>query len=227
MAAFRSSALWLIVVGPSLLACLYDGGDRCGPHQEYDGDRCVCAAGYGLTGNQCIACGTHEVGSLAGCSCEPGFVRASANGPCEEQAGLGKSCQSDSDCTHPGYSYCRVEGGTGYCTVSNCKDSSACNTSIDYACNDRATPTFCERPPTGLGTACSDSSACAGFEASYCEALSEKVCLVNGCKEKPDKCHGDWVCCDIGVLRESLCIPPSSLEGGKCPVGGTLIPRGQ
>ncbi|HEX2679105.1 MAG TPA: hypothetical protein VHM19_20790, partial [Polyangiales bacterium] len=107
----------------------------------------------------------------------------------------------------------------------NCKSSADCDTTVDYACNDRVSPSFCERPPRGLGTSCASDADCAGFTASYCEALSSHVCLVNECKADPDRCHGDWACCDIALLGGSICVPPSEVMNGMCPAGGTLIPR--
>jgi hypothetical protein len=35
------------------------------------------------------------------------------------------------------------------------------------------------------------------------------------------------VCCDIGLLGQSLCLPPSELMDGNCPAGGTLVPTAE
>ena len=82
-----------------------------------------------------------------------------------------------------------------------------------------------EHPPSGLGQACSLSDECAGNQASYCETVVAKSCVVNDCAPDPNRCYGDWLCCDIGLLGQSLCIPPSELEDGNCPAGGSLVPR--
>jgi hypothetical protein len=208
----------------ALAACLVDPDHRCGEHQALDGDRCVCAEGYGLVDDACVKCGKHEVGSLSGCACEDGYVRASPDGACEEMQALGAACQDDDDCADDAYARCAMDGDEGYCT-SDCDSSDDCETSVDYACNERVSEPFCERPPSGLGTACDGADECADFEASYCEVLSEHLCLVNGCKEDAERCHGDWVCCDLPILATSLCVPPAQLEDGNCPVAGTIVPR--
>jgi hypothetical protein len=207
---------------------LVDLDDRCGSHQSYDEDQsiCVCDAEYALIDGACTACGEHEVGSPDGCVCEPGYSREDAESACALAGGLGKDCESDDDCDDARYSHCQLPSqgdGAGYCTNADCSSSADCQG--DYACNDRETPSFCERPPSGLGKACSSSDDCEGNEASYCESVSAHSCVVNDCAPDPNKCHGDWVCCDIGLLSQSLCIPPSELSDGHCPAGGTLVPR--
>ena len=85
-------------------------------------------------------------------------------------------CSVDEDCTSSEYSHCQLEGESGYCTKSDCTaGSDDCPGS--YACNDRTDPSFCERPPTGLGTACSSNEDCQDFEASYCELFSEQAVI--------------------------------------------------
>lgn len=208
-------------------ACLVDLDARCGEHQVYDAEQgnCVCSGDYALVNNRCQQCGEHEIGSPDGCVCGEGFSRATPDAACAELAGLGQDCSSSADCGDPDYSYCYVaeEGTPGYCTAPDCSTGADCPT--DYGCNTRQAPAFCERPPQGLGMACTSSADCAGNAASYCETVQEHACVVNNCKPDPNRCHGDWVCCDIGLLSQSLCVPPSALEDGKCPVGGTLIER--
>ena len=214
------------IAGTSLAsACLVDSDRRCGEHQEYDGKRCICADGYGLVDNACVKCGKHEEGSLSGCACSEGYLRKGADGRCEELDELGTACASDADCVDPTFGHCADLGADAYCTSTGCEDSEACDTAIDYACNTRESPSFCERPPEGLGTSCSSSDECSGFAAGFCEALSSHVCLVGECKRDPTLCHGDWVCCDIALLSSSICVPQSELTDGACPAGGTLIPR--
>jgi hypothetical protein len=211
----------------SIPACLVDLDNRCSENQHYDADKAICAcnADFELVGTDCVPCGENEVGSADGCVCAAGFSRATPEAACAELAGLGQECQSDADCGDAQYGYCFLEAGgaPGYCTTPECATAADCPE--DYGCNTRQTPAFCERPPQGLGQPCSSTSECEGNVASYCETVSAHACLVNDCKPDPSKCHGDWVCCDIGLLSQSLCIPPGELEDGNCPVGGTLIPR--
>ena len=85
----------------------------------------------------------------------------------------------------------------------------------------------CDPPATGDGSGlpCTSDDDCAGQTASYCETVSAHACLVNDCAPDPSKCQGDWVCCDIALLTQSLCLPPDELEDGACPAGGTIVPR--
>lgn len=215
------AALWLAP------ACLVDLDDRCGEHQTFDAEQgnCACTGDYALVNDHCEPCGEHETGSPDGCVCSEGFSRATPDAACAELAGLGQDCKSDADCGDPSYSYCHQPEATatGYCTAPGCGSAADCPT--DYGCNTRQAPAFCERPPQGLGIACTSSDDCAGNTASYCETVSAHACVVNDCKPDPTVCHGDWLCCDIGLLSESLCVPPDALEDGNCPAGGTLIPR--
>ena len=185
----------------------------------------MCADGYGLVDNRCVACGEHEVGSLDGCACEDGYARPEADGPCEKVESLGAPCATDAECVDAHNAHCQLDGDAGYCTLADCESSDDCESSLDWSCNLRGSPSFCERPPSGLGKSCQSSDECADFEASYCESLSARACLVNECKDAPERCHGDWVCCDIGLIATSLCVPPSELVDGACPAGGTLIER--
>lgn len=221
--ADRSGRCWVIaVLSVNLLSsCLVDSDHRCGSHQVLQGELCACEPGFGLIGNQCLACGENEVGSLSGCDCAAGFGRSDPAQPCAPLGTLGQSCVSDADCGDPAFSYCAMEDQSGYCTRPDCSSSSDC--SNDYSCNSRAARSFCERPPTGFGQSCQSSADCSGLEASYCEALSSHVCLKDGCKAEPGICPGDWACCDIALLGNSLCLPRSELEAGQCPAGGHLI----
>lgn len=223
--AFTSIALSVLLVAP---ACLVDLDDRCGEHQRYDAEAevCLCEADYARQGDACVRCGENEVSAADGCVCAEGFSRPGAGEACEAASALGEPCASDADCGER-YDHCALaeDAKEGYCTASGCSTEADCPT--DFGCNTRRSPSFCERPPEGLGTPCTSADDCAGFEASYCESVSAGVCLVNDCAPNPDKCHGDWVCCDIGLLSQSLCIPPSELEDGNCPAGGQLVPRSE
>ena len=224
----RSCALAIpLFLGLFAPACLVDLDDRCGRHQRYDADQanCVCETAYALVGTECVACAENEVGSADGCVCVEGYARPTPSAACETLAGLGQDCTSDETCGDERYPSCRIEpdADSGYCTSVNCSTSADCPT--NFGCNTRTAPSFCEKPPSGLGEACSSSSECAGFAAPYCETVVAHSCVVNDCAPDPNKCHGDWLCCDIGLLSQSLCIPPDELEDGNCPAGGTLIPR--
>jgi hypothetical protein len=215
-------AIWLASSAP---ACLVDLDQRCGKHQHYDDGlaNCMCDDDYTLRDGRCVPCAENEASSPDGCVCDAGFTRATPESACEAQAGLGQACASDEECGDERYPHCRREGDAGYCTARDCATSADCPT--DYGCDTTSVPSSCERPPLGLGQACDDSSQCEGFTASYCETVQARACLVNECKADPGKCHGDWVCCDIGLLSQSLCLPPDQLEDGNCPAGGMLIER--
>ena len=228
----NAGARWCALAVPLLAswlapACLVNLDSRCGEHQIYDAEQgnCACTGDYALVNDHCEPCAEHETGSPDGCVCSEGFSRATPDAACAELAGLGQDCTSDADCGDPNYSYCyqAERGATGYCTAPGCNSAADCPT--DYGCNTRQAPAFCERPPQGLGIACTSSDDCAGNTASYCETVSAHACVVNDCKPDPSRCHGDWPCCDIGLLSQSLCVPPDALEDGNCPAGGTLIPR--
>jgi len=228
LAGARWCALFLpLFAAFSAPACLVDLGHRCGENQHYDAENvnCACDADFELVDTTCMPCGDNEVSSPDGCVCEDGFSRATPDAACEALAALGQDCKSDADCGDARYGHCQLLSGetVGYCTSTDCSTAGDCPT--DYGCNTRTSPTFCERPPEGLGNACTSSADCEGHAASYCETVQAHACLVNDCRADPNKCHGDWVCCDIGLLLQSLCIPPDQLEDGACPVGGTLIPR--
>jgi hypothetical protein len=178
-------------------ACLVDLDHRCGAHEHYDSDQayCACDDGYAVTGNQCLPCGENEIGSADGCICKEGFDRATPDAACTELGDVQRSCETAADCP------------------------------TNYGCDTRQSPALCVAPPDGLGLPCTSSDDCAGHTASYCETVSAHACLVNDCAPDPSKCHGDWVCCDIGLLTQSLCIPPGQLENGACPAGGSIVPR--
>jgi hypothetical protein len=208
--------------------CLVDLDARCGDHQHFDAQAeiCLCDAEFARQGNECVRCGENEVGSADGCVCVEGFSRTGPEAACTAAASLGQECESDQNCSEE-FPHCAIiaDSASGYCTLAGCTTGADCPT--DYGCNARTSPSFCERPPEGLGTPCTSAQDCEGFEASYCETVSADACLVNDCAPDPDKCHGDWVCCDISLLQQSLCIPPDELEDGNCPAGGKLIPRSE
>jgi hypothetical protein len=218
----RFAALPFILLLTSV-SCVYDADDRCGENQVYEDGHCACAAGFGLYEQECRSCEENEVGNPTGpCECEDGLVRAGEGEPCIEAVGM--TCSVDDDCTNSEFSHCQLEDDSGYCTKADCT-AGGDDCPGSYACNDRSDPAFCERPPTGLGTACSSNEDCAEFEAAYCESITQQACVVEGCAADPAICHGDWVCCDITIIDASFCTPPEELENGECPGGGTLVPR--
>jgi hypothetical protein len=212
------------LMGLVTVACLYDKGRPCGANQIFTDNQCVCAEGFGLSDGQCVRCGEHAVGSLAGCSCETGYSPATDGGLCTKVS-AGQACVSDDDCAGGETPYCHIGANGNYCTVKNCADSQEC-VGANYACNSDGELAYCQKPPTGFGAACSSVDDCKDFEASYCEQMVNKICMVAGCKENPKNCHGDWPCCDLAAIGTSLCIPPEQLTSGVCPFGGVLIPRG-
>ena len=205
--------------------CLVDSENRCGTHQVLQNDLCICERGYGLFGNTCQACGANEVGSNDGCQCAAGFGRSNPTQPCAAAAALGQTCAADADCTDAAFPFCASSSDTRYCTLPDCTASTDCIN--NYSCNTRGPRTFCERPPTGVGQSCRTSADCAGLEASYCESTLSHACLKDACKSDPSICPGDWVCCDIALIGESLCLPPTQVLSGQCPGGGVLVAGAQ
>jgi hypothetical protein len=178
-------------------ACLVDLDHRCGANQHYDAEQayCACDEGYALTGTSCVPCGEHEVGSSDGCICSEGYGRETPDAKCTELGDVERNCETAADCP------------------------------VNYGCDKSKSPGTCVAPPDGLGLPCTSSDDCESHTASYCETVVAHSCVVNDCAPDPSKCHGDWVCCDIALLTQSLCVPPDELENGNCPAGGTLVPR--
>jgi hypothetical protein len=196
-------------------SCVLDDDDLCGPNQvSWAGkERCVCAEGTAYTPEGCVACKDHEVASPTGCVCEAGFARSVATQPCAPiPEGVGTACTMDAECLNPAYSHCQTSStGDGYCTSVGCVDSSGC--SGGYACNTTATPSFCQRPPTGNFVPCSMPSECTAFEANFCEAVVSKACLVQNCTVEPDSCFPGTECCDLsGFGLPALCIPAGACQ---------------
>jgi hypothetical protein len=202
--------------------CLFDPDDRCGENQVFEDGACACTDDAAFVDGVCVACDEGEVPTDAGCVCAAGLA-PSADGGCEESiAGLGRACAGDDDCEPEGASLCLLEDGEteGVCTVGGCETAADCP--LEYACDVARDPALCLPPPTGYGAPCESASDCAEFEASYCETLQEKVCLVE-CAADPGLCLGDYACCDYGSLgATAVCVPPGELVDGACPAGGVL-----
>jgi hypothetical protein len=212
----RGIVMLSVLLGLTVGACTFDASDRCGPHQVIYGDneRCVCEEGAALTATGCVPCGEHEVPGATGCSCENGFTRPSAGGACEAApTGLGAACGPDQACADATYDHCATGANqSGYCTSVGCSSSSECPSG--YACATSATPSFCQRPPLGLGKSCSSAADCAGLEADFCDTFQSHQCLVQGCSLAADDCFEGSSCCDLSNfgMPEPLCLPP-----GACP----------
>jgi hypothetical protein len=190
-------------------ACLFDPDDRCGENQVVLGEnlRCVCAEGYARTEAGCVACGEHEMVTPTGCACEDGYVRPTANAACVPQGSLGSECDDDAPCNDPVYSYCEPEGG--YCTNTDCESSEDCQGG--YACDTSADPAICRRPPTGLGVSCTSDADCADYDATFCDLVVARQCLVQGCTVEPNDCFEGYTCCDFKpFVPQPICIPGNS-----------------
>ena len=205
----------LALLGLVAGACVYDSDDRCGPHQVlYNDQRCVCEPGAALTPTGCVLCVENEVPgtSGAGCECAPGFSRPAAGMACEAvPAGLGTACSTAAPivpCSDPVYSHCEADAsGAGYCTSTGCTSPADCTGG--YACNTSGATSFCQRPPVGLGKACTTPDDCAGTEATFCDTFQTHSCQVQGCSLAPNNCFSGFECCDLSAfgLPQPLCIP--------------------
>mgnify|MGYP000467282402 CR=1 FL=1 len=199
-------------------SCVYDPNARCGENQQFVEDACVCVNNAALTSLGCVSCGENEMSTGSACSCVAGYERVSAGAACTALTSkLGVACDTgNAPCTDPKYSVCHVVSGTaGYCTEQGCSDANPCSGS--YACDTNATPTFCRRPPVGVGKTCSSDADCATTEATFCEVFQTHQCLVQSCTSTPNSCFPGQECCTIAPLKKSLCLPP----GGCAQAGGS------
>lgn len=174
---------------------------KCSANEMVGTSGCVCKAGYGRKDatTPCAACGANEAtGATGACECATGFSRATADAPCTASAtsGQGVACDTvTAPCTDAVYNHCHVVTGTaGYCTVQGCTSSAGCTGG--YMCALTASPSYCRRPPTGEGKACTSDADCAGTEATYCNVFMTQKCQVQGCTLNPNDCFTGTVCCD-------------------------------
>lgn len=199
----------LISLGVAMQAvsgCLYDADKPCGEGFVVYGDnaRCVCPEGTVFTGTSCLKCGEHELASASGCMCQDGYSRPSAGAACvETPSGLGAACDTAAPMCATPFDHCEPGGAAGYCT-NTCAAPEDC--SGGYACNASG---ICQRPPVGLGQACSTPDDCAGTEATFCDTFMTHSCQVQGCALTPNNCFSGFECCDLSAfgLPEPLCIP--------------------
>lgn len=191
----------------------------CGANEVPGTGACICKVGYGRTSPTaaCAPCGENEVTDAAGtCACKPGFARATPQDACAAMtSGPGASCDTQSSaCSDATYNVCHATAGTqGYCTNQGCASSADCTTG--FTCDLAASPSFCSRPPTGLGKTCTTDADCAGNDATYCDLVKTKGCLVQGCSLSPDNCSEGYECCDLSAygIQKPLCV---SIALGGC-----------
>jgi hypothetical protein len=182
----RAARAGILALGSWLAwAGCYDAGDRCDANMVLVEDaRCVCAEGTILTSHGC------EVAALTA---------------------LGRSCDPAANtCSEVPYDHCQGGGATAYCTSTDCTASDECESG--YACNTAGNPSFCQRPPIGLGQACAGPADCAGTEATWCDTFMTHQCVVQGCSVALQDCFGDGVCCDLSRfgVPAPLCVPPGA-----------------
>lgn len=201
----------------ALAGCIVEEGDKaCGPNQmlvDTEGLRyCACMPGFIIVDDDggCTPCGEHEVSMQNKCVCEQGYTRPSEGAACM-MSDLGGACTDDSGC---GGDFPTCAGG--YCTAM-CSSSTECE--MGWICDDSSGDKVCNKPPTGFGMSCQSDDDCKGNEASFCETFQSHSCLVSCSATSP--CPGDWGCCDFTIMK--ICLSPSSMPGGACPPGGTLV----
>ncbi|MEM6731551.1 MAG: hypothetical protein AAF658_08335 [Myxococcota bacterium] len=197
-------------------SCIYDPDEVCGSGQRLVNEACECRAGFvELPDGRCEACPENEVVRDGVCDCADGFARDESTTCAEIVAGIGQTCTTDADCLDPNFPFCANAANDGYCTSTGCAMSDECGE--EFACNQERSPSFCERPPTGLGLACSSDADCAEFEASSCDTLVTGVCFVANCDLENDECFEGFICCDLSAFvglgaPPTACVPP-----GDCP----------
>jgi hypothetical protein len=225
-APFSISSTLILLSGALGAGCIYDGSDRCGKNQEYSGGFCVCDDRSVLIERQCERCGDNEIPGDGECVCDDGYARGGDGDCVEVVVGLGDPCDDDADCSDDNATYCAPDpAGGGYCTLQDCSTFEDCPE--DFGCETAGATSYCARPPTGLGTSCSEESDCASFEASFCETLQQDQCL-QSCLDEPGVCQGDWACCDFSMfIGTALCVPPDQLTDGACPLGGMPLSEDQ
>lgn len=190
-------------------ACLYDPDQRCGPHQVLiSNNRCACEPGFIPGDHGCEPCAENERELNGACVCVDGFARPAEGVSCEEiPEQLGAACDNVSAPCEGSYPLCHaIDGSEGYCTNA-CQGDEDC--SGGYKCHVDGGAGFCRRPPLGYGDSCETSEDCAGGEATFCEVIQQRVCLVPCSAGNTDGCFEGEVCCNF-VLFEPICVPPAA-----------------
>jgi hypothetical protein len=127
-----------------LSGCLYDADDRCGEHQDYKDEMCVCAEGYTLKENVCEEIpAPPDAGEDAG---EQGDAGTSQDGGRLPYTGQKEPCTSHGECAgfdanycNPIFRVCQVQG----CTESSCDPGYMC---IDLGMYVPGEPAVCLDP---------------------------------------------------------------------------------
>jgi hypothetical protein len=219
-----SAALSMAAYGLGVAAtgCIV-GSNKCDEHQvpgatQYHG--CVCEAGYVLSarGYGCEPCGSHEQVADGKCVCESGYVK-DQSGTCEVSSGsvLGSDCSAEHACEGTN-DYCALSETPPYCTTQDCSINDDCPSG--WRCAQTGDPTFCQKPSEGVGAHCNSSADCTGTEAGFCDSFQSHTCVINRCLAHPSDCPSQSVCCDLRTLvNDSLCVPISGLNDGRCPDG--------
>lgn len=201
-----------LLPGLGATSCLPENTAQCGTEQGLVDGACVCPEGYLIRGEECVACGPNEVVQGKQCVCAPGYERDKKD-----------RCQLVAvPAPPPGTSSAPpCDGGDcGAPTADAADDATACVDTEDCPgnayCDLTVTPAACREPPTGQGTTCASDADCAGFEASYCETVVSRTCLVSNCSPSLNNCSDDFLCCDFASMGlPSLCVS-KALSGGVC-----------
>ncbi|MDZ4694002.1 MAG: hypothetical protein SGI86_02570, partial [Deltaproteobacteria bacterium] len=157
----------LVVLGLALwfAACGFEPENRCSPDQIFNDEInvCVCPPGTMTVDRACISCPSNEKVVGGQCVCADGLQRG-PNGVCAQGIpGLAESCVpgGSATCSNPVYPSCNPSSaGGGYCTSSGCSNDANCP--AGFTCATWASPSYCMRPPTGVGKACASPGDCAG-----------------------------------------------------------------
>jgi hypothetical protein len=202
-------------------ACVYDPDARCGPHQtEISNDRCTCEPGYVFGTTGCAPCPDNEEERSGQCVCSDGYARPAADAACEAVPDeLGISCEPDGDDCPERYPVCHETPEKGaYCTTSGCSSSADCE--AGYMCEEDAEGSYCRRPPLGYGKSCASQDDCAEGEATFCELLQTRQCIVACTAETTDVCFEGEVCCDFSLFNAgTVCTPAKDCVAPGTPLG--------
>ncbi len=219
----RISALGMLLAFVTLggaSSCLYHSSDRCDPGQTYNSEAglCVCDDSQNLIAGDhgCEACDANATAKDDVCTCNDGF---SGDGKTcvETPKALGTDCKADADCNDEKYNTCHlVSADSGYCTNSGCTTVDDADCSGGYACDLSATPSYCERPPSGAGMACKSNDDCKGTDATYCETFNTHQCFVQGCSLTANDCFPGKECCDLAPLSGGIVKAVICVDSGTC-----------
>lgn len=207
------------LVGLLPLACVYDDGQRCGPHQRIiSNDRCACEEGFVASDAGCVPCAENEKATNGECICVDGFARPADGAACEPiPQELGAACDAEGGACSDKFPLCHVaDSGSSYCTNS-CKTDADCTGG--FKCHEDDAGNYCRRQALGYGDSCESDADCAGKEASYCETLSRNICLVPCSAGHTDGCFEGESCCDF-VVFAPICVPSAACTDN----GGKVVP---